>query len=233
MRMPDKVTVASAVIFLFVSISGSAQNPLATQPVQQPAVRTADAAPGIAWKKQVARLIDMGEKEDTASHHLRDMSSDTSLFEMIINAIDDGRLTAFSPVDNRFSMKLSKDVINEMVSSRVDTVMIQDPLTAEWTRKIVAKDFNYDAIHKFRIMEEWTFNVTTGRTKIQILGVAPTRDLFGEDGNFRGVQNMFWLQYNDLRPILDVYEQYHPDNTIASRIWNDYFKNDVKLGMQR
>jgi hypothetical protein len=231
MTIMHQIKASVIAIFLFACNISFAQNFVSSQPVQPPS-RNIDA-PGIAWRKQVARLIDMREKEDTASHHLRDMSSDTSLFEMIINAIDDGRLIAYSPMDTRFSVKLSKEVVNEMVSSRVDTIMLQDPLTAEWSKKLVNNDFNYNAIHKYRILEDWTFNVASGKTKIQVVGIAPTQDVYGEDGNFRGTSNMFWLQYADARPILDIYEQYHPGNTVAGHIWDDYFKNDGKLGVQR
>lgn len=233
MNTLPKIKASLTVLFLCMYGAGSAQNIGPIQSVQPVAHTSEVASTGPAWKKQVARLIDMGEREDTASHHLRDMSSDTSLFEMIINAIDGGRLIAYSPMDTRFVVKLSKEAVDEMVSSRMDTLLIQDPVTQIESKKLVVKDFNFDAIHRYRVMEDWSYNVATGKTRIQILGIAPTRDVYGEDGSFRGVSNMFWLQYNDARPILDAYEQYHPGNTVANHIWDDYFKNDGKLGFQK
>ena len=42
---------------------------------------------------------------------------------------------------------------------------------------------------------------------------------------------MFWVQYNDVKPIISRYEEYHPTHTIAQLIWDDYFLNDVKPAM--
>ena len=97
--------------------------------------------------------------------------------------------------------------------------------------KIVHKDVDYySPIHKYRILEEWVFDPHTGRTEIQITGIAPIREIHDEDGNFRGVQAMFWVKYNDARSIIARYEQNNPGNTIAGHIWHDYFSNDSATG---
>ena len=180
------------------------------------------------WKKQVARVIDMQEPEDTIVHHLRDAGNNTTLTEMMVNAIKTGNVAAYSNYDNTFSTKLTIAQINEMTSSKLDTVVMTDPVTGKEVMKIISRDMNYDLIHKFRLLEDWTFNPGTGKTEIQIVGIAPIREIYGEDGSFRGVQAMFWLHYNDALPIISHYEQYHPNNTIAEHIWNDYFLSEVK-----
>ena len=147
---------------------------------------------------------------------------------MMIIAIKAGKLTAYATYDNDFTTKLTAEGLKEITKTKTDTVIITDPVAGKEEMKIVHMDFNYNAIHKYRVLEEWTFNPNTGKTDIQITGIAPVRDIYGTDGTFRGVQAMFWVHFNDIHSILARYEQYHPDNTIAMHVWDDYFLSEVK-----
>lgn len=178
------------------------------------------------WKKQVSREIDMQIKEDDKKHHLKDLSNDTTLVEMILNAIKAGKITAYSNWDHSFTKKVTYKEIYAAQVPKPDTVIIVDPVTGQELQKIVAHDFDPDVVRKYRILENWTFNPTTGNTDIHIEGVAPLREIV-VDGNFRGMQALFWVHYNELLPILTHYEQLHPENSIATGIWNDYFYTDV------
>ncbi len=183
---------------------------------------------GTVMKKQVFRELDMQTKEDTKVHHLRDVSNDTTLIEMILKEIKAGRITAYSNYDHSFTTKLTVKEINDMLIAKPDTVMLVDPVTGGETIKIINHDFDPDAVHKYRLLEEWTFDPSTGNTDIHITGVAPLREIFNEGGTFRGMQAIFWIHYNELVGVLAHYEQYHPDNSLALHIWGDYFLSDVK-----
>jgi hypothetical protein len=186
------------------------------------------------WKKQVAREIIVKDTEDTKKHHLRDLGIDTTLLEMIVNAVKAGKLTAYSNFDYRFTTKLTMQQFNEMVTVKPDTVIVYDPIPEKGRALIVNHDdIDYDAIKKFRILEDWTFNITTGNTDIHIEGIAPIKEIYGENGDFRGTQAMFWLKYNEVVPILDRYAKTHPDKSLGFRIWNDYFYSDVKPGEKK
>jgi len=180
------------------------------------------------WKKKVARVIDMAQKEDNTNHHLTDMREDTTMLEMMVSAIKNGKLTAYSNFDADFTTKLSPEGLREMMTSKPDTIEVVDPITNARVVKIVRRDFDNSLVHKYRILEEWAFNPHTGITSIQIIGIAPLREVYDENGSFRGVQAMFWVRYNDVRNIIAKYEQYHPDNSLSGHIWADYFLSDVK-----
>ncbi len=187
---------------------------------------------GVVWKKQVAREVEI-KSGDEKVHHLRDLSRDTTFLELIVNAVSAGKITAYSNWDHRFSTKLTIKEFNEMLVSRPDTQMIVDPITRKEKTVIITHDLDFEAIHKYRILEDWSFNRATGNTDVHIEGIAPIKEIFGEDGSFRGVQAMFWVKYNDLAAIMQHYEQYHPDKTIPALIWNDYFLSDVKPGEKK
>jgi len=173
-------------------------------------------------KKIVSRIIDVREKEDTLITHLKDVSPDTTLVEMMVNAVISGKITAYHDYDTRLISKITGSDVKEMLMSKPDTVITKNSLTGKEELKIIKHNFDYSAIHKYRILEEWTYNWATGKTEIETIGVAPIMDIYIAD-NFRGIKAMFYLHFSDARRIIDHYELYHPNHTICSHIWNDYF----------
>ena len=188
---------------------------------------------GEVWKKKVGRIIDMAEKEDNAKHHLTDANEDASLLEMMINAIKSGKITAYATYTTDFTMKMPMETLKDLMATRTDTITVVDPVTNTEEQKITKRLFDYRRIHKYRILEEWTFNPHTGKTEIEITGIAPLREIYDENNTFRGVQAMFWVHYSDVRSIITKYEEYHPGNTIAGHIWADYFLSDAKPEVQK
>ena len=179
------------------------------------------------WKKKVTRMIDFREKEDTMKHHLNDANSDKAILELMAEAVNNGKISAYSTWDNEFKIKLTKEQFSRLFTTRTDTAILKDPVTGEQITKVIRFDFDYSLIHKYRILEEWTFDASTGKTNIETLGICPMKDIFNDDGAFRGVQGMFWLHYKDANAAIANYEVYHPDNTLATHIWNDYFGPDT------
>ena len=183
-------------------------------------------AGGADWKKVVSRVVDIREKQDTILHHLRDISPDATLLEMIVKEIKAGSLTAYSNRDGNFTTKLTIDAVNEMFPPHFDTFILTDPLTDKKATKIAKNDFDYASIHKYRILEEWIYNPATDKTEIQIKGISPLMNFYGCDGSFHGHRAMFSVRYSDIKNLIANYELYHPNNSLASHIWDDYFNSD-------
>ena len=115
----------------------------------------------------------------------------------------------------------------------IDTLMIVDPVTGLEKLFVPDKDPHFERMAKLRILEDWTFDLIAGKTDIQIVGIAPVQDVYGDDGVYRGSKGMFWVKYNDARSIIARYERYHPENTIAAKIWYDYFLSDTMPAAQK
>ena len=181
------------------------------------------------WKKTVSRTIDFPKKGGAASHRAADAKQDTSLLVMIVNAIKTADVAAYAGYDASFSTKLTLKDLDEVINGKFDSIPMGHWVTNMNITPVPHRDFSYDSIHKYQILEEWTVNPHTGKTEIQITGIAPVRDIYGDDGAvYRGSQAMFWVKYNDVHPILARYEQTHPNHTISSLIWDDYFLSDEK-----
>ncbi len=176
---------------------------------------------GVVWKKNVTREIEIRNK-NTA--HLKNISKDTSLAQMMISDALQGKISAWSTIDHNFTTRLMVNDLISLLGISPDTTVARDYQTGNLTTNVRVKDFDYDSVYKYRILEEWTFNPYTGATDIHIAGIAPVRNFY-VNYDFRGVQAMFWLKYADMTGILERYDKKHPDNTFTMRLRNDYFSD--------
>ena len=193
----------------------------------------AQKAADATWKKRVIRVIDISQPTDDKLHHLRDAGADSLLTEMLVSSILAGKVVAYTAWETQFSTTMSIANVKEYIAPIVDTMVVVDPVTGKENMKIVKRDFDYEKIKKLRILEDWTFDPIAGKTDMQIVGIAPVQDVYGDDGVFRGSKGMFWIKYNDARSIIARYERYHPENTIAAKIWYDYFLSDTMPAAQK
>ena len=159
--------------------------------------------PTFAWKKQVARIIDIPEKKGSSAHAGKRQKT---LYQMIVDACKAGDIPLYANSDQNFSVKLTRE---------------EGAAIAGLNNRI------YRPVPRYRILEDWSFDPTTCKTEIQITGIAPIREIYDSDGTYRGRQAMFWIRYNDLRKVLARDEQLHGSNSLTNHIWNDYFSQDT------
>jgi hypothetical protein len=166
------------------------------------------------WEKLVSREIEM----DSSAMH-----GSISLAEMMVNAIKEGKVNGYSNLDMTLTTKLSAYELRDIYGNRVDTQEITDPITNRVIRKYIRRGIDYAAIHRFRLLEHWIFDPVKCNVVITIAGIAPVREVYGDDGNFRGMQGLMWLHYNDALPILEKYNEAYARHTVTQMIWADYF----------
>lgn len=180
----------------------------------------------IMWKKRVWREIDIREKQNMAFRYPGDDYTGGGYFiEIILDAVKKGKIKAYSNVDDRFTNALTKDQILEMMIGQPDTNEVIDPVSGEMKVIITRREFNPDLITKYRIKEDWVFDRNLGRMVVRIVGIAPIKDIIDENtGLFRASQAVFWLHYEEIRPMLAQYEVFNPENDVARMTWDDYFE---------
>ncbi len=180
----------------------------------------------ILWKKRVWREIDTREKQNVAFRYAGDESSGGGMFiEILVDGLKTGNIKGYKQFDDRFTTQLSKEEIMESVAGKTDTTLVVDPTTNEEKQMIVHRDFDPNGIRKYRIKEDWIFDRNQGQMVVRIIGIAPVKDVVGDDGVYRGSQAMFWLYYPDIRNLLAQYEVYNPQNDIARYTWDEFFES--------
>ncbi len=176
--------------------------------------------PGVAWRKQVARELDFG---------LINNKKDSSLAKILVAAIRAGKVHPYSNYNHNFTYKLTGDEITDIVGTKTITVTSIDPKTGKeevMKRKVEPE---YLSVHKYRILEEWTFNRQTGTTEITTKGIAPLLEIFGDDGDFRGIKPLFWVKYQELADVIADDEKINKGRALTTHIWTDYFAQSGNL----
>jgi len=180
------------------------------------------------FAEKVWRELDLREKLNQTFRYEAEDDNGSQLFvDMLLKAIKQDSITAFA--DDRFSQPLTADEVTALTAGgTVDTTAVYDPNDINKVVKYVVtqKSFDPKSIVKLRLKEEWVFDREASRMFVRILGIAPLQMQYLPNGQERGVSQMFWVYYPDLRPLLAKYEVYNPKNMGMGRMtWEELFES--------
>ena len=188
-----------------------------------------------AYDERVWREIDTREKMNLPFRYSADEDNGNQrfisiLFKAIQDGPDNGGVTAFSNVDDRFTTPMTKGEVAKSISGGSVPVPIYDSVgNVVGTREVVA-EVNLDSFYKFRIKEEVIFDKESSRLFWRILGIAPLKNVITSEGINLGETEMFWVYYPDMRPIFAKYEVYNGKNYGARMSWEELFESRMFYG---
>jgi len=184
------------------------------------------------YRQRVWEDIDTRQKMNLPFRNkAQEDNGDQRFIAILINAIRDSSVTAFDPIDDRFTTPMPIDKIADAMVGKSDTIALLDPLTGLKRKDtVIANDFNPDAIVKFEIKEEWVFDKQSSRMFCRILGIAPLKVITRDDGTVLGETPLFWIYYPDLRPVLAKYEAYNGHNFGSRMTWEELFESRMFEG---
>jgi gliding motility associated protien GldN len=165
--------------------------------------------------KRIWREIDL---RDTVNSVLK--SPKSRLIDVILDAVKKEELTAYAPFDtlnnddDAFKNPISADSASKIA---LGTVEISDNKTG--TVKNVVNDFNPALFLKFRIKEDWIFDVKRSIFEPRIVGIAPLK--FVESS--KQWQPAFWINYPEAREILSKKRLINTKNDASSLSFDDFF----------
>jgi len=178
------------------------------------------------WEKRVWQIIDVREKINLPfQYNVEDEAGTNQLFiNILLNAIKNKEVEAFSPIDDRFTTIMPYDEIQKKVSGEEKQVRSIDPVTGEEKLVTTRDDFDPSTIRQYKIKEVWVFDKEASALKVRILGIAPLMARMNDDGSYRASIPLFWVYYPDLRPILAKYDVYNQNNDASTISWEDLFE---------
>ncbi|TDX00096.1 type IX secretion system ring subunit PorN/GldN [Dinghuibacter silviterrae] len=184
------------------------------------------------YRQRVWEEIDTRQKINLPFRYkAQEDNGDQRFIAILINAIRDSSVTAFDPLDDRFTTPITTDKIAEELVGKADTVPLIDPQTGLKRKDtVITNDFNPDDIIKYQVKEEWVFDKQSSRMFCRILGIAPLKIIRREDGTELGETPLFWVYYPDLRPVLAKYEAYNGHNFGSRMTWEELFENRMFSG---
>ncbi|MBK8471443.1 MAG: gliding motility protein GldN [Sphingobacteriales bacterium] len=177
-----------------------------------PYLREAD----VFWQKRIWRVIDTQQKMNQTFTY-----PPQPFIGILLDAAQKPNVRLYMNDD-------FKDLITyadvEQRMGGIDTITVIDPVTYEESTKVVKNDFDWTSVTRFRLKEDWVFDKQRSKMVVRILGIAPIREVYDDNDNYRGEQAMFWAYYPDLRPYLVKQEAFNPYNDSNRLTWDDIFE---------
>lgn len=170
----------------------------------------------ILWEKRIWRVIDTREKMNLPFRYPQQ-----PFFNILTDAITEGKITAYSAIDDKFTTPLSAEEIEQTLFA-IDTFEVVNPETFEITLQVIKNPLNPDDIIRYRIKELWYFDTRSSTLKVRILGIAPIQDVLDEAGRLKYERVLFWVHYPSCRDVLARHAAYLPggnDNKVMT--WKD------------
>jgi gliding motility associated protien GldN len=200
-------------------------------PLEYENIREDDAV----YRQKVWREIDTREKMNLPFRYSADDDNGNQrfisiLFKAIQDGPDNGGVTVFSGIDDRFTTPLTVAEVAKVVAGESVTVPITDSLGNVVSYKTTAAEVNLDSFYKFRIKEEVIFDKESSRLFWRILGIAPLKNVITSSGVNLGETELFWVYYPDMRPIFAKYEVYNGKNYGARMSWEELFESRMFYG---
>ncbi|MBS1601937.1 MAG: gliding motility protein GldN, partial [Bacteroidetes bacterium] len=184
------------------------------------------------YRQRVWQEIEVHEKMNLPFNYKATEDNGSQRFiYILLNGIKSGQITAFDPMDDRFTTPITFSQIANNVVAAPHSISIPDPVADPDGSKGLTKDtliqeeFDPESIERYQIKEEWVFDKESSRLHVRILGIAPEKAVKNVDGSLRGVVPIFWVYYPDLRPILAKYEAYNGKNYGARMSWEELFES--------
>ncbi|MEM1123132.1 MAG: gliding motility protein GldN [Bacteroidota bacterium] len=177
-------------------------------------VREAD----IFWEKRIWRVLDVREKLNLPFGY-----PEKPFFSILMKAAEEGEITVYGTEDDKFSYPLAPDEVASM-GATVDTIIAFDPETYEEEITIVRNDLNPEDIKQFRLKEIWFFDEESSTLQVRVLGIAPLKDEYDENGNYKYTTPLFWAYYPECREIMARHKVFNPENDADQMTWEDLFE---------
>ncbi|MCB9185115.1 MAG: gliding motility protein GldN [Flavobacteriales bacterium] len=179
----------------------------------------------VMWATRIWRKLDLREKINHPLYYPTEpIKNRRSLTQVILEAVKEGSLTAYDPLDDEFTMTLTKAEIERKLNF-IDTLYIEDPEPPyEMKMQVVDEPFNPANVKEFRLKEDWFFDRQKSVLEVRIIGIQPVADNIDRTtGEVRGKEPMFWVYFPEARNIFASAEVFNRQNDAERRTLEDIF----------
>lgn len=193
--------------------------------IPYPHLREAD----VMWSKRIWRVVDLREKMNHPFYYPKENIEDRrSLFNVIKHALlVEGSLTAYglgpTDDDDEFLYALSPTEIDSVLNQKV-TRRRQNLETEEWEELEAIEPIESAAITQYMLKEDWLFDKQRSERYVRIIGIAPMKEDFNDEGEKRGYKTLFWLYFPECRYVFANADVYNRQNDAQRRTFEDLFQ---------
>jgi gliding motility associated protien GldN len=209
-------------------------------PVPYPHLREAD----VMWSKEIQRKIDLRERMNHPLYYpTKQIGERMSLIDLLLYGIKNEGLVAYDPnvwPGDEFKTPITwTDILNKF-DAGIDTVTTIDVVSGEPVQRIVEKEMNTSDVKQYIVKEIWYFDRKYSTLQVRIVGLCPIREFFKQTAQMQGGQavvaateeenddnatqaKLFWIYFNDARPLFANHEVFNTFNDAERRTFDDVF----------
>lgn len=182
----------------------------------------------VFWSKRIWRVVDMREKVNHPLYYpIEEINDRKNLFDVVYQSLMvDGSITAYDAgptlEDDEFTKPMLTSQLRD-IFTRMDTSYTEDLDTGELVEVVQEIRLESADIKQYRLKEDWFFDKQRSKMDVRIIGIAPMKEVRGEDGEFRGFAPIFWLYYPECRYVFANWEVFNRQNDAERRSYEDIF----------
>lgn len=181
----------------------------------------------VMWSKRVWRDIDLKQKINHPLYYpLEEINDRKSLYAVIKSALNEGLITAYDAGpygwDDDFDKPLTLSEVESKMFKMQDSVPTEDEF-GNPIMKYVEDPLLPDDIVRYRLKEDWIFDKQRSERQVRIIGIAPVKLRFNQDGDVIGDEVMFWLYFPECRYVFANHDVFNPNNDSERRSYEDVF----------
>lgn len=178
--------------------------PAATSHAQTPNAHT--------WHNRISRIV-------PACDSIPGTRGEKTLAGMLCLMAMDGKIKAYDTYNSSMELAVNPDSIRRRFYHS-DTVRVYDPVDQVEYSHVSKSDPYYNGIGKWRIVEDWDFDMYSGKIIVRPQGIAPVDDIYDEQGSYRGSRSLYWFRWSDVKDIIARYNTAHPNCDMFARHYN-------------
>jgi len=183
-------------------------------------VREAD----VYISRRLWRMIDFRQSFNQFFYFpVRPVQDRVSFMTMVMDGLQEGVLTAFDPITDDFTRPLTFEEFiaahTNMITREVED--LDNP--GVMISRTDTTSFSTEDVKLLRIKESWFIDRQRGIRDIRILGLAPVLRRYDDHGEFRGIQDLFWLHYEECRVLFANTDSFNRHNSAMRLSYDEVF----------
>jgi len=198
------------------------------KPIPYQYVRESD----VLWSKRIWRMIDLRQKMNYPLYFpTTPMQDRESLVQRLVRAIKYNEITAFDPVDDEFTTRMSYEQVikNLGAEDRVEKQVDENGNEVDVTIK---GEIKWASIKELLIKEDWFFDKQTSTLQVRIIGICPimhdmrvlqTGEEDQEETGEITKKQTFWVYFPEARTVLANTDFYNSFNDAQRISFDDLF----------